>query len=98
MGVTSVLWFHLSPFYENKLSEQVRTLDVLYHKIGTTMKLLNDLLPRTRTSTDIDIRTQMIYSKRNGPLAGTLFAEEDFAPPLRQQNKTMVYATKKIYQ
>lgn len=36
--------------------------------------MLNDLVPRTRTSTDIDVRTRMIYSKRNGFLSGTIFA------------------------
>jgi hypothetical protein len=51
------------------------------------MKMLNDLIPRTRTSTDIDVRTRMIYSKRNGFLSGTLFAEDDFAPPITIKNK-----------
>lgn len=48
--------------------------------MGGTMKFFNDLIPRFRTSTDIDIRTRMIYSKRNGIFAGTLFAEEDKMP------------------
>jgi hypothetical protein len=72
-------------------------LDALYHKIGVSMKLLVDLVPRTRTSTDIDVRTRMIYSQRNGLLSGTFFAEDDFAPPLLEKNKTHVYETKKIY-
>jgi hypothetical protein len=46
------------------------------------MKLLNDLVPRTRTSTDIDIRTRMLYTQRNGILGGILFADDDFAPPI----------------
>jgi len=61
------------------------------------MKLLNDLLPRTRTSVDIDVRTRMIYSQRNGILAGKLFADDDFAPPIRPQNKSHSYADKKTY-
>lgn len=61
------------------------------------MKLLNDLLPRTRTSVDIDVRTRMIYGQRNGFLAGKLFAEDDFAPSIRPQNKTHNYAEKKSY-
>lgn len=55
------------------------------------------MIPRTRTSTDIDVRTRMIYSQRNGLLSGTLFAEDDFAPPLLEKNKTHIYETKKIY-
>lgn len=66
----------------NKYSQQEKTLDVLYHKIGTSMKMLNDLIPRTRTTTDIDVRTRMLYSQRNGMLSGILFAENDYAPPL----------------
>lgn len=66
----------------NKYSQQEKTLDVLYHKIGTSMKMLNDLIPRTRTTTDIDVRTRMLYSQRNGMLSGILFAEDDYAPPL----------------
>jgi hypothetical protein len=46
------------------------------------MKMLNDLIPRTRTTTDIDVRTRMLYSQRNGMLSGILFAEDDYAPPL----------------
>lgn len=50
------------------------------------MKLLNDMVPRTRTSVDIDVRTRMLYNERNGIFAGTLFAEEDKTPPLLPKN------------
>ena len=72
-------------------------MDVLYHKIGPAMRMLNDLIPRTRTSTDIDFRTRMIYSKRNGFLGGWLFAEEDRTPPISLAKKIDKYEEKKIY-
>lgn len=84
MAVTSILWLNLSPFYVSKEREQERTLDLLYHKVGTSMKSFNDLIPRTRTSTDIDFRTRMLYSQRNGIFAGTLYAEDDIAPPIKE--------------
>ena len=46
------------------------------------MQLLNDLVPRMRTSTEIDRRTRKIYNDRNGPFAGTYVAEEDTIPAL----------------
>lgn len=98
VALTSILWLNLNPFYLNKFSEQERTLDLLYHKIGTSMKLLNDLVPRTRTTTDIDVRTRMIYSKRNGLLSGTLFAEDDYAPPILALKPTHNFSEKKVYQ
>ena len=82
VAATSIVWLNLSPYYARKEAEQEKTLDVLYHKIGPSMRQLNDLIPRTRTSTDIDFRTRMIYSQRNGLLAGTVFAEEDQTPPI----------------
>ena len=62
------------------------------------MKLLNDLVPRTRTSTDIDVRTRMTYSKRNGILSGTVFAEDDYAPPILPLKPVHKWSEKKVYQ
>jgi len=39
------------------------------------MKILNGFLPRTKTSTSIDKEAWSIYLKRNGPNAGTIYAE-----------------------
>lgn len=65
--------------------------------MGATMKFFNDLIPRFRTSTDIDIRTRMIYSKRNGIFAGTLFAEEDKTPIITKESPHLNMTEKKIY-
>lgn len=56
------------------------------------MKGLNDLVPRTRTSTDIDVRTRMLYSQRNGIFAGTLFPEDDSTPPILPFKKTSQFS------
>ena len=72
-------------------------LDHLYHKIGTTMKGLNDLVPRTRTSTDIDVRSRMLYSQRNGIFAGILFPDEDSTPPLEGIKKYQIHEEKRTY-
>ena len=97
MAATTVFWVNESPFYYAKQNAQEKLLDVIYHKIGTSMKLLNDALPRTRTSTEIDRRTRSIYEERNSELAGTLWAEDDFAPVIQEKNPSHKYASKKIY-
>lgn len=86
MGVSTWLWLNFSPFYIQKEKSQEETLEILYKKVGTGMKILNGFLPRTKTSTSIDKETLSIYSHRNGPFAGTLFAEEDVIPPLLPKN------------
>jgi hypothetical protein len=61
------------------------------------MKQLNELIPRTRTSTDIDLRTRFEYFKRNGIFSETLFAGDDFAPPILTKRKHHKYDSKNIY-
>ena len=61
------------------------------------MKALNDCIPRSVTSTEIDRRTRKIYSQRNGPFAGILYAEDDFAPMLRDKNRSHDYNSKKVF-
>ena len=61
------------------------------------MKTLYELVPRTRTSTDIDFRTGLLHSKRNGLLSGTVFAEDDFAPPILSHTIVNEYHQKKIF-
>jgi len=68
-------WLNFSPFYIAKETSQEETLNYLYNKIGTAMKILNDNnISRTKTSTSIDKELIDIYNKRNGSLAGTLYA------------------------
>lgn len=61
------------------------------------MKSLNDCIPRTTTSTEIDRRTRSIYNNRNGDFAGILYAEDDFAPMIRDKNRSHDYQSKKIF-
>lgn len=61
------------------------------------MKFLNDLIPRFRTSTDIDIRTRMLHSKRHSILTGTILAEEDKTPLIVKESPHLVYVEKKIF-
>ena len=56
-------------------------VDLIYSKIGSAIVGLNDLVPRSRTSTEIDRRTRKLFNERNGDLAGTYEHEEDQAPP-----------------
>ena len=65
IAASSVLWLNASPFYEAKLKNQEKVLDVLYHKVGTSMRLLNNAIPRMRTSTELDRRTRKLYNQRN---------------------------------
>jgi hypothetical protein len=45
------------------------------------------MVPRTRTSVEIDRRTRKLYEQRNSIFAGTYYPEEDFAPPLLPEYK-----------
>lgn len=97
VGAVTLAWLNFSPFYIRKEKEQEKLLDHLYHKVGTVMKGLNDLVPRTRTSTDIDVRTRMLYSQRNGIFAGTLFPEDDSTPPILPFKKTSQFSEKRLF-
>lgn len=59
--MASVLWSNLSPFYAKKEQIQEETMDFLDHEVGTFMKMLNDVLPRTRTSGEVDKKTMQDY-------------------------------------
>ena len=96
MGVSTLLWLNLSPFYIARENSQVATLQLIYDKIGSGMGGFNDMVPRTRTSTEIDRRTRQLYAERNGSWAGTYYPEEDEAPPLLPQNLTTQFS-KKVY-
>ena len=90
------MWLNLSPFYIAKEKAQVAQLQNIYDKIGSAMKDFNDMVPRMRTSTEIDRRTRKLYNERNGALAGTFYAEEDTAPPLLPRNYANTFS-KNIY-
>lgn len=62
VAATTIYWLNASPFYVSKESAQEKMLQTIYQKIGVSMKVLNDALPRSRTSTEIDGRTRSIYS------------------------------------
>jgi hypothetical protein len=72
-------------------------MDVLYHKVGTFMKMLNDVLPRTRTSGEVDRRTIKVYQERNGPLSGTVYPEEDQAPPILELTNNLKFRNRKHF-
>jgi hypothetical protein len=72
-------------------------MDLLYGKVGTFMKMLNDVLPRSRTSGEIDRKTIRVYSERNGTFAGTLYAEEDSAPPILELTPNLKFRNRRQY-
>jgi len=65
----------LSPFYLKKEGEQERALKTIWHKIGYNMKVYNDMIPNSTTSTSLDKDTWEVYSQRNSRMAG-LWAPE----------------------
>jgi hypothetical protein len=79
-GGFTLLWLNLSPFYIQKENEQIRALKTIWSKIGINMKVYNDLLSRSTTSTNLDKDTWQVYSQRNSCMAGIAFPEEDSAP------------------
>jgi hypothetical protein len=52
----------LSPFSLRKEEEQVKTLQILWRKLGSAMKGYNDLLSKWTTSTSLDKDTWKLYS------------------------------------
>ena len=76
-----MFWLNLSPFYLQKESEQERALKTMWSKVGVTMKMYNDMVASSTTSTSIDKDTYEIYSMRNSRAAGRWAPEEDQAPP-----------------
>ena len=65
--------------------------------MGVSMKSHNDVMPRTRTTGEIDRGTMMKYNENNSSFAGILYPEEDSMPPLLEINPSHVYANKKVY-
>ena len=53
----------------------------MWSKVGSGMKMYNDLLATSTTSTSLDKETWDIYAQRNCSMAGLKFPEEDQAPP-----------------
>lgn len=78
-GGFTLIWLNLSPFYVSKENEQVRALKTMWNKVGSSMKVYNDILATSTTSTSIDKETWSIYAERKEKNADS--AEEDQAPP-----------------
>ena len=47
MGLGTIFWLNLSPFYIAKEKAQVTTLQNIYDKIGSGMKDFNDMVSQT---------------------------------------------------
>jgi hypothetical protein len=73
VGGFTLFWLNLSPFYVSKESEQVRALKTMWNKVGSSMKVYNDLVATSTTSTSIDKETWGIYAERN---SGSVFYAE----------------------
>lgn len=54
----------------------------MWGKIGSSVKLFNDLVPKSVTSSNIDKDTYNLYQSRNGIFTGILDAEEDSCPEI----------------
>lgn len=79
-GGFTLFWLNLSPFYIQKENEQIRALKTIWAKIGINIKVYNDLLSRSTTSTSLDKDTWNVYAQRNSSAAGISYPEEDSAP------------------
>ena len=64
----------------------------MFSKVGTTMKMYNDMVALGTTSTSIDKDTWQTYEQRNSRIAGVWAPEEDQAPPFLPNTR----ATEKI--
>ena len=53
----------------------------MWSKVGSGMKMYNDLLATSTTSTSLDKDTWELYAQRTSSSAGREFPEEDQAPP-----------------
>lgn len=53
----------------------------MWSKVGSGMKMYNDLLATSTTSTSLDKDTWELYAQRTSRNAGLEFPEEDQAPP-----------------
>ena len=97
MTLTTLYWLNLSPFYLKKEDLLEKLMEKLDKKYGPDMKILNDALPRTRTTREIDRRTQQLYNERHSFLTGKLFSEEDLTPPILISHPARNYMNKKLY-
>jgi hypothetical protein len=52
----------------------------MWAKVGSNIKLYNDMLSKSTTSTNIDKDTWELYTRRNSVCTGTSYPEEDQAP------------------
>ena len=95
--LTTLYWLNLSPFYLKKEDLLEKLMEKLDKKYGPDMKILNDALPRTRTTREIDRRTQQLYNERHSFLTGKLFSEEDLTPPILISHPARNYMNKKLY-
>lgn len=59
----------------------MRALRTMWSKVGSGMKMYNDLLATSTTSTSLDKDTWELYAQRTSSSAGCEFPEEDQAPP-----------------
>jgi hypothetical protein len=55
-------------------------LKTIWTKIGVNIKVYNDLVTKTTTSTSLDKDTWKVYEMRNSSAAGIIGPEEDSAP------------------
>lgn len=69
-GGFTLYWLNLSPFYLKKETEQINTLKTLWKKLGTNMKVYNDMVSKFTTSTNIDKDTWKLYASRNSSSTG----------------------------
>ena len=78
-----------------KEDEQERALKTMWSKIGVNIKMYNDLLSKSTTSSNLDKDTWEVYAQRNSRLAGGMFPEEDQAPYILPDNPAKTNIKKK---
>ena len=68
----------------------------MFSKVGSTMKMYNDMVAIGTTSTSLDKDTWQTYSERNSRMAGIWAPEEDQAPPILPNTRATRKLKKKL--
>lgn len=92
-----LLWVNWSPLYRSFENKREDLLELLFKRIGPSMRHLNDVLPRFWNEGEISRKMRKLYNERNGLLTGYIYPYEDFAEPLINKADFAPIKPNKIY-
>lgn len=71
-----------NPFYARIAAHREKLLDKMEERIGWNLLDLNDVLPRTWTTTEIHRQLAEVYRQRHSMLTNVLWPGDEFAEPI----------------